>query len=421
MPNPSFRTVDVFVAGGQPTITYNPRSELNLDAELRKYLQTKYKVLSVSGPTKTGKTVLVRRVIPRREGVWISGGQVDSLDRFWELVLHETGGHTEVAAASGTDKETEGSAGGGVEANLIVAKIGAKSEVRERTGSSQTTTTTRKVSPATAAVQALREQGRPLVVDDFHYISREVQEKIVRALKDLVFEGVPVILISVPHRAFDAVKVEREMTGRVAQLSVPVWKDVELAQIAQKGFEALKVNAASEVLERLIRESFSSPHLMQDFCGELCRSHGVHETLAALRELGPPADWDAFFRSKASETAKREFERLRTGPRERTDRKKRLLTNGQACDIYTAVLLGIARAGPPQEITAREVRNELKEILKEGIPETHEITRVLEQMSSIASEKIEGEPVVDWDPEFGKLHITDPFFAFYLRWGTRLP
>jgi len=29
-------------------------------------------------------------------------------------------------------------------------------------------------------------------------------------------------------------------------------------------------------------------------------------------------------------------------------------------------------------------------------------------------------PVIDFEDEEKKLHITDPFFAFYLRWGELL-
>ena len=45
------------------------------------------------------------------------------------------------------------------------------------------------------------------------------------------------------------------------------------------------------------------------------------------------------------------------------------------------------------------------------------MTRVLLAMSKIAREQTEGEPVVDYDEDYKTLHISDPFFAFYLRWG----
>ncbi len=54
-------------------------------------------------------------------------------------------------------------------------------------------------------------------------------------------------------------------------------------------------------------------------------------------------------------------------------------------------------------------------------PARHEITRVLEEMSRIGREQIDGEPVVDYDEELSTLHISDPFFAYYLRWAPARP
>jgi hypothetical protein len=39
------------------------------------------------------------------------------------------------------------------------------------------------------------------------------------------------------------------------------------------------------------------------------------------------------------------------------------------------------------------------------------------KMTEIARDKIEGEPVLEWDDDAKMLHIADPFFAFYLKWG----
>jgi hypothetical protein len=414
------RTSDVFVAGGQPTVTYNPRSKLNLDYEVRKYLDTRYKVLSISGPTKNGKTVLVRRVIPKGQGIWVSGGQVDSIEAFWNIVRDQLGEPQEKTETKETSKQVQVTGTTIVGANIAIAKGEVGGAVSKASTSAATDSVTRVASPA-SIIQTLLASKKPLVVDDFHYIDRAVQDRIIRSLKEPVFDGLPVILVSVPHRAFDAVRVEREMTGRVAQLAVPYWSDDELREIAERGFAALNVQADRALTERLVKESFQSPHLIQDFCGEVCRGNGVTQTEPVKKNLAAPGNWDVFFRSKASETAKREFERLRMGPRERRERKVRIFRNGDECDIYTAVLMAIAVAGPPAEITTRQVRDVLQEILNEGVPESHEITRVLEQMSDVARDKIEGEPVVDWDRDFGKLHITDPFFAFYLRWGTKLP
>jgi len=67
------------------------------------------------------------------------------------------------------------------------------------------------------AKQRLRDRDDTVIfIDDFHYIPPETQLDIIKGVKQLVFDGLRIILASVPHRAFDAVRVEKEMTGRVS-------------------------------------------------------------------------------------------------------------------------------------------------------------------------------------------------------------
>lgn len=284
-------------------------------------------------------------------------------------------------------------------------------------GASQTTS--RAISPASSAINQLMQQMRPLVVDDFHYIDKSVQQAIVRSLKDPIFEGLPVILITVPHRAFDVIHVEKEMTGRVKQLQIPAWKIGELERIAKLGFNALNVNCNSTLIGKLANEAFESPHLMQDFCAALCLKNGVRETSQILVNLQEPDDWQMFLKNMASDTSKLAFERLVIGPRQRTDRIRRTLVNGETCDIYGAVLFAIASTGPKTRLAYEDIRAGLRAVLRDDVPQAHEVTRILEKMSEIARNEIEGEPVVDWDSSY--LHISDPFFAYYLRWGINIP
>lgn len=69
-----FLTKNVFVAGRSPDVTYNPRNDWQLEAEVNSYLwQGPGKALSISGPTKSGKTVLVERLLPEHEAIWMQG------------------------------------------------------------------------------------------------------------------------------------------------------------------------------------------------------------------------------------------------------------------------------------------------------------------------------------------------------------
>jgi hypothetical protein len=51
----------VFVAGGQPSITYVEREALHIERDLTRSLSSPNQIVSLAGPTKCGKTVLVGR------------------------------------------------------------------------------------------------------------------------------------------------------------------------------------------------------------------------------------------------------------------------------------------------------------------------------------------------------------------------
>jgi hypothetical protein len=406
----------VFVPGGLPSYTYVPRDELNLERTVRDYLDERHRILSLSGPTKSGKTVLLRKVV--ENGIWVSGGHVESVNDFWALVLDNLGGYTDETKQR-AEEETAGDTvtnKGGVD--LKVVNVGREKGRSTRERETRTHTVGRVRPKELVARDKLLASGSVVIVDDFHYIDPKVQLGIVRGLKDLVFEGVPVILASVPHRAFDVVRVEKEMTGRVEQVPITFWEKTELGMIATLGFKALGVSAIERVISRLAEESFGSPHLMQDFCKELCKYDGVRKEASPPRSLSEP-DWNPFFSARASNASKAAFDLLARGPRQRTDRLPRNLKNGTKTDIYGAVLAAIAATGPATELRYEQLRTSLKNVLADEPPQRHEVTRVLEEMSKIARTQIEGEPVVDYDVELSTLYIADPFFAYFLRWGVR--
>jgi hypothetical protein len=83
------RYQDVFVPGGFPKHTYNPRADLKLETWLRESRENLCKLVTVTGQTKSGKTVLTRSVFPREDCLWVDGGTVSSEDEFWQVVIEQ--------------------------------------------------------------------------------------------------------------------------------------------------------------------------------------------------------------------------------------------------------------------------------------------------------------------------------------------
>jgi len=169
-----YRVAKVFVPGGLPKHTYFPRASLNLEGQLRAVKDNLCKVVTVTGPTKSGKTVLVRHIFVDDRPIYIDGGNISSLDDFWEIAAD----HLSVAVSreEASIDESSGDIGGelAAEANLFVVKGKGKfsSRLGQRRGS------IRKTQVATSlkaqVFRVLRESPIPIIIDDFHYIDRDL-------------------------------------------------------------------------------------------------------------------------------------------------------------------------------------------------------------------------------------------------------
>jgi hypothetical protein len=410
---------DVFVPGGFPRHTYNPRLQLRLEEKVRQVLENLCKLVIVTGHTKSGKTVLVRSVLGASNPVLVDGGPVASEEDFWASVIDQIGAFQETGQAREHATGQQLSATGRAGANFLVAK--GEAEVGGQLSFSQAATATRlrSVSSKQAALSGLAEARRPLVIDDFHYLPLSIQGNIVRALKRLIFDGLPVVIIAIPHRRYDAVKVEREMTGRILPVDIPAWDSHELTFIPSAGFPLLDSTMSTIQTEQLATESIGSPHLMQEFCRASCRAHGITDSFD-----GQSADLDqaalrAVFSSTAETIGRPIFEKLARGPRQHGDRMPRELKNGETVDIYGLVLQALAHIRPGLvTLEYEELRAAIREVAARDVPQRHEVSRVLKHMSDIAATDRSSTPVIDFDESDGRLHVTDPFFAFYLRWGS---
>ncbi len=413
------RTNQVFVPGGLPTWTYVPRSNRNLEEQLKAAKDNLCKLVTVTGSTKSGKTVLTNRVFPKSSSVWVDGGTVKEEEDLWNFILEQIGGYNE--SSSSKESETASTFSGGIGSTgqlPLIFKGEAKFGAEYGKKRADTTEKRLALNPRAAAISQLRATKRPLVLDDFHYLDRDFQGNVIRALKPLIAEALPVVLIAIPHRRFDAIKVEREMTGRLHQIPIPTWNYEELIQIAADGFPLLNMAVSGDVVQRLAAEAYGSPHLMQDFCRTLATEHGVKETAQSPVVVSEVAD--DLFRHVADQTGKVIFDKLAKGPRQRSDRISRKLKDGTVADIYKVVLLGLAKLSPGLEtVEYEQLRSAIRDILAEQIPAAHEVTRVVEKMVEIASSDEASTPVLDWEKGEQKLHITDPFFAFFLKWGAK--
>lgn len=230
--------------------------------------------------------------------------------------------------------------------------------------------------------------------------------------------GLPVIFIAIPNRKYDAVEVEREMTGRIENIEMPIWEEEELKNIAIQGFAALNVKVGSDLITKLSQSAYGSPFLMQEFCRTLCEKCEIEEYKNEEQYISSKVNIGDIFIEIAEHSGRSIFNKLKRGPRARSDRKKRSLKNGEQTDIYGVVLEGLKSLKPGVESMPYELlRNNIRDVLVDNPPKKNEISRVLDQIAKISYTDTSSTPVIDWQRDDDIITITDPFFAFFLKWA----
>ena len=232
--------------------------------------------------------MLAKHVLPPEKCIWIDGGAIGEEDDLWDEVVGQLDLFQTKEISEKSDMTGTATGKAAIEGSAIIAEASGEISGSVATTTGSTEVAKRSVSSRTAALAGLRAGRKALVIDDFHYLSKDLQGTVVRALKALIFDGIPVGIIAIPHRRYDAMKVEKEMTGRIEPITIPVWELQELRFIPEIGFPKLGYRLAENVIDRFAAESIGSPHLMQDFCRTLCRRRDLNRPQTLCLKQGTP-------------------------------------------------------------------------------------------------------------------------------------
>jgi len=400
------RLTDVFVMGGTPRHTYIAISSFDEALIDAKSLS---KIIHLTGPTKSGKTIGTERVFPEQTSIWIQGTAVSREEDLWLAVQEKLEFATERSVQLATRKTTsqaiEAEAGGtlGLIWKALWRKSSEKEDSATRIGGSST-------SLRLAALKALGSARLPLIVDDFHHISRNLQEQFIAWMKPLVHEGIPVILITIPRRANSPLPHSPEMDGRIYVIEKRQWEEEELMRIPKKGFELLGVKLDKDIPLQLARECFGSPYLMQELCFCVARAHGVLSLggIKAIDSLSPN-----FFRNVSHAIGSAAWHKLLDA----SNKRACYAEDGERVVLGQAILncLGLLIKGWA-DIPFDALFRELNRHYPRGFSKHKEpVKQQLEEFAQVSITKDASAPILDWSDGDERIRLIDPLFAFFLK------
>jgi len=363
----SLRTPEqVFITDGYPELTYVNQAGGKPEAELQEGLGQANKIISIVGASKTGKSTLCDKYFGS-EKILIPGGRIENMHGLWSEAYRQIGG-----------KITEGYA--------------------------------RNVLGET--LDALTKRGLPVVLDDFHYVDRQVQRVICQQMKNEAARGLRFIVINTPHRGDDPIRNNSDLSGRFFKVDLQFWTAQDLMEIGKKGFSGVGLRVSGEVLDILAREALGSPQLMQTLCLETCRS--MPEDTPYEQQTVDHTNFDI---AKVREKTVRSYDHstalhyLREGPGER-GRARNVYTfqDGSTGDVYTALVRCLTLDPPFVSITLGQIKARVSQIVMEG--EMPNMAAALSHLNDLF--KDDYRPM-EWDGDKELLWVVDPHFYFYLR------
>ena len=382
------RYAKVFKPGTYPDLTYVSRISREIgytyEQRLQQCLAIDGYLTYIVGPSKSGKTVLCEKLLGQDRMISMSGNDFAKTPDFWTGIGKKIG-------------------------------ISLSAEVREEHADTfqneqkSTTVTKSYIGNKDKVIDYFKTYDKVLVLDDFHYAPSDVQYDIACQLKEVIRQGFKAIVISLPYRSDDAIRLNPDLTGRLSIIEIEPWTESELQEIAKKGFEELGISVEEKYIERMAIESICSPQLMQSICLNIGllpdESTTINDTYIeqgcryACVNL-PYADVVRFFKA---------------GPPTRGQKRgKYLLADGTQKDIYSLILKVLADNPPLLEVGLEELIDRIHEnVLGEKIAKS-KIKQAFANWMKILETQGSLYQVFEWKDD--TIHILDNLFLFYLRW-----
>lgn len=231
----------------------------NLDAEITKNLRRKNHI-ALRGASKCGKSWLRQKCIPNALVIQC---------RFKTKIIDiYTDALSQLGIILTIEQSTKGVIKGKVESEVsagieLIGKIKAKfglenSEENARKGQR----VGQDINDLRFIADLIKESGKRLIIEDFHYLSLEERKSLSFDLKALWDYGCFVVIIGVWTRSNLLISLNPDLSDRIVEISV-VWTDSDLDLVIKKGAKVLNLDFSIELREKIVGDCYQNVGLLQ--------------------------------------------------------------------------------------------------------------------------------------------------------------
>lgn len=418
---------EVFTPGDFPEYTYVERSqgsmdELTNEEELTLQVNKQSYVATISGPSKSGKTVLVEKVVQDNKEivdkfVKVNGKQIRSGDKLWSEVANALSAPIETTSTE-TEKDEEGIDGSiSASIGLVDGSVGGST----RDSSSDRTTQTLSHSGLNRVLRMVDDRQVLIYIDDSHYIPQSEHRSIAENIKMAFEHGLNFCLAYIPYRSNDLTKANNDLIARSQHLTLNQWKKKDLEKIADMGFSELNIRPPEYVKKHFAREAIKSPYIMQSLCYRFCMENKVKRKNSELTDIDIGEDeLKRILRREANKLDYSTAYDIISGAASGRSQKSFTFVDDSDGDRYIALLRGITANPPKSSFELDELKKRIRQQCKGESPQSGNITQDIVRVHEWINDSDEENFIFDYLEDRKRVEMVDSNLIFYLRWSDKL-
>lgn len=411
---------NVFGVSKDPVVSYIERDAV--DQVLSDALATTKQIV-IYGSSKQGKTALLQRHLDEQYRATYHCGPTSSAEDIYRAFLRGFGIEIVTEKSNTNTREATGSVKSTFSAILpFLAKTDVELNAEGKAGK-QSQTTTRPIEFNLTAAQDVGElllsvggSEKFFVLENFHYLSVEVQGQLAFDLRTFEEMGIRFIILGVWRENNRLIQFNGDLQDRMAEVPVEPWEEEDFARIAAAGEKALNISIDDAIKNKIFHQAHGSVAVVQELLKKFCELSGVRTVLLEFEELVDENILKSAISAKVSEYSSRHvrsLESIAAGSRSRRPSEDAVALYLQ----YYLVQVLLSRSY--LELKDGIERKTLQELIREihSHPDnvrTSDVTGTLKRLSILQTNQNIVPPLFDYDPGTRRLKIVDSTLYFFI-------
>ena len=261
----------------------------DLDSNVGSYLKRDNHI-AIRGASKSGKSWLRQRILD--DPIKIQCRLEKTITDIYREALGQLG--VKLVTSAKSSKTLEGTVEAESELGInLIGKVKAKLGIKGGKTSETTTEPLRQnINDLDFICELIKESGRRLVIEDFHYLAETERKKFAFDLKSMWDLSLYIVVVGVWSDNNLLLHLNPDLTGRVREVPV-IWTNPDLGKILDRGCAALNVFMSHDVREKLVDISYGNAGILQRITIDMLDHAKIYERKLSTQSVTDVAHVDA--------------------------------------------------------------------------------------------------------------------------------